>query len=293
MLAEYCNYVIPTETMYDYDLNLRGDDQVDNINSLIKDEDAMKLVRQDAKERYIVSILEMILAQKGILCQFTEYDTLKLEEAILEKQVQKKQSGCFDYSDVNYFAAVVGYDHDIMKYVAEKNIDCIKNVLSSDRLEISPMVYIGPTTRSGFIVGFSYTDEISNKPSESEIATYLSNFVDCSLIEIQDRGFNCYAYAFLYLDSKNWSYRRRVNVLDSAVFRDDSAYQHLTEAKIGAVAYYSSGHAGIVLNPSHSNGNYTPVPLIASVWMNKHIVVSHPQNQGIGAAITSGVVYYK
>lgn len=81
-----------------------------------------------------------------------------------------------------------------------------------------------------WIIALLWKILVPKTPSESEIATYLSSRINCTLIEIQERQFNCFAYAFLYLDSKNWSYRRSVVITDVSAFTEDSAYKNLAKA---------------------------------------------------------------
>lgn len=291
VLEAYTTLQINEKTKYDYNENTHKDTEVEDINRIIKDDEAMILVRQDAREKYIVAILEMILAQPELQVNFTEEDSEILGQAIMEKSVMKSKAGCFEYNAPNYFANIAGYNNGTMAYVYKETMKetcvSIANVLSPDVTGSASILVVGVpagtviTTASGNVVQYENAKPVKSTLTDADIETELSGRIMCSLVERLRLGYNCYAYAYLSLDKKNMCYRKNVIVNDLTPFGNDKKYKSYTTARLGAVAKYE-GHAGVVVNANYQgyiDGHYINEPIIESVWLQYHILVSHPVSQ--------------
>ena len=106
--------------------------------------------------------------------------------------------------------------------------------------------------------------------------------MECTLYKKQTYGANCYAYAYLTLDSANIQYREQVMINNTSYFSTSYGYSIYSFPSLNKVARYMA-HAGIVVNNSYMyfvHGAPYTEPLIRSVWTAIHCIINHPQSQG-------------
>lgn len=259
VLETYKDWEIPEESMYDYDANISKETGVADMNAILKDEEAMKLVRHDAHEKYCVDILEAILSCDDMQGELTEDDVSVLTDALVEKVKMKAVSACFDYDGTSccYSGMVDG------SIQAEPRLATIR-------------------TRSGTPVSW-YVESNISVMTYAQSMSYLDGLIDCQLVEVGTTEYNCIAYAWLSLDSWNAPYRKSVQISNDERFRNDSAYYKSTSAlKVEQVTTWSDGHAGVVYQISYTydlgHSNYTTEPLIISKWGLGPLVI-HPLSQ--------------
>ncbi len=245
--------------MYDYDANISEETEIADMNAILKDEEAMKLVRQDAHEKYCVDILETILAYDVIQDEFTEEDVSILTNALVEKSEMKAESACFDYNGAScYYSGAVA---DLTQ--TETRLATIR-------------------TRGGNYPSWYVESDISVW-TYAQSMEMLDGLLECQLVEVGTNEYNCSAYAWLSLDSWNVPYRKSVRLASDDEFRTDSAYIKTTTARAGAVTRWSNGvHVGVVYQASYQydlgNDNYKTEPLIISKWGGGPLVI-HPLSQ--------------
>lgn len=288
VLKEYEQLEISKKSRYDYASNIKEETKAEDMNRIMKDKEAMRLVRQDAREIYIAAILEMILAQDEIQAQFEPEDVRRLGDAIMEKTDMKMQSECFEFRASNSYTSIVGTDNATVKYIYMKEQhEAQEQVIMGQTgneaglfTSIKPPVTILPTlyTRGGNKIQCTVAKEVV--VSESTCMAEVAKFKECTIVEYKKRGYNCYAYAWLSLDARNRAYRKLVNLIDTTVFTFDSAYKVYSVARKGMVVEWDA-HAGVVEQASYTyrvGDRLVTEPLVSSAW-GCGAVVQHPLSQ--------------
>lgn len=95
VLKEYIEWEIPLESAFDYDKYISKENQVADMNAIIQDEEAVKLVRQDNRQAFIVEVMEMILASEKVQSQLSDEEMQIYIEALAEKEKVKEVSEIF------------------------------------------------------------------------------------------------------------------------------------------------------------------------------------------------------
>lgn len=260
VLQEYINWEIPIETAFDYDKYISEGTVVDDMNAIMQDECALKLIRQDAREQYIVRILELILTEDSIQKEMTKNDIASLSSALVEKAEMKASSACFEY------------DGTSCAYSGQVNQETASVALGVELL-----------TRGGEVIPYTVVSNPSTQ-SMSESIAWITAYDYCTVVDVANTAYNCYAYAWLSLDEENEDYRKSVRVNSDVCFTEDSTYKKTKATiRVGDVVRMT-GHAGVVVQVAYTyqpNTSKPPItePLIISKWGNGPLV-QHPLSIG-------------
>lgn len=255
-MTSYSNFIISEETNFDYYKNINLNTEADDMNTLVSDEEAMKVIRADSQLRFSVSIMELILSQNIIQEDLTSEDIEEISAEIMKKNIMKDNSQYYEKGTTSMYSGFVD-----SKYAGSVRVAPIR-------------------TRSGRIPSWH---AVSNPTTMSydESLTWVSSYRGCIIVENGTTEYNCFAYAWLSLDSWNVYYRKRAWLTDDRAFTNDPKYIKVTSYEPGRVI--SSGtHAGVVklkvagLRP---DGSVFNEPLIVSKWADGPLV-EHPLSSG-------------
>ncbi len=256
VLQAYDKIEIPQNTMYDYEKNISDDKKVEDMNAIIQDEYAMMLVEQDARNEYIVDIMELILSSDEVQDELTDGDIEYLTKELNEKANMKAQSEYYDGNDI-----VSYYSGEVEQSIARDSVS------------------VTLTTRNGTRIPYS---SVSN-PSQVTISHALSLIADvegATIVEYGDHGYNCFAYAWLSLDGANNIYRKRIIVEDDSCFLNDINYKRTKARALVGNVVSCAAHAAVVAEVEYryltSIGEYKTDIRVIGKWGQGGPVVSYP-----------------
>ena len=222
IMKEYAEWIIPADTKFDYEANISEDTKVSDMNEIAKNEEAMRLIRQDGKEKFAVTILELLLATKEVQENLNDSDVGMITESLAEKAEMKSESACYSYDGTT----------------------CAYSGSISNEVYVDSSRTVSLVTRSGNSIPFTLAVNPSSY-SEDTCLNMISEYYGCELVSVGNKGYNCFAYAWFSLDSTNKPYREQGWVSSQVCFTDDTRYRKTTYANVGYVVSWS-GHEGVI-----------------------------------------------